>query len=124
MRSMTMPTALAELRAHLQKKLDDCCRLVDDLSAEHRIACANRDVAYAELRGIDAAVEAYADKEPPPTTAKRRRNIKELAAVEIAQTPGWSGMSRDERIRYLCKQLRCKPSQAEAAMRVNDGRAE
>ena len=123
---MTMPPALAEHRAHLQQTLDDCRREVDILTESLRTACANRDVMLGELHGIDAAIEAYAGQEQTPVAPKRqRRNIKELAAVEIAQTPGWPGMSRDERVRYLCKQLRCKPSQAEAALRAQaDGRAE
>ena len=114
---MTLPPALAEHRAHLQQK-------VGNLTEELRAASAKRDEMIAEIRGIDAAVEAYADQKPLVASRRRRRNIKELAAVEIAQTPGWAGMSRDERVRYLCKQLRCKPSQAEAALRANDGRAE
>ena len=122
---MTMPPALAEHRAHLQQTLDDCCREVDILAESLNTACANRDAVLAEIRGVDKTLELPGANKPAVVAKRQRRNIKELAAAEIAQTPGWPGMSRDERVRYLCKQLRCKPSQAEAALRARaDGRAE
>ena len=125
--STELPPALAERRAELNRAID-----ADNEAAEHlrdKIAevLRNRDAAASELRGINAAIEAFGSVALPvePSNgaekpARRpRRDIRAMVKQEMALQFGPAEFSGEYFTpAAIATRLGCRVAQVEAALRL------
>ena len=119
------PPALAERRAELHRRIDADNEAAEHLRDKIKEVLHNRDDARAELRGIDAAIEAFEgvvlnqvadtayDEMPLNKTRRPRRDIRAMVK-EIRANPAASGMTAEG----IAREIGCRVSQVEAALRL------
>lgn len=119
-----IPPVLAERRADLLRAIDADNEAAEHLRDKIKEVLHNRDAALAELRGLDAAIEAFradisdqaADASydmPLNKTRRQRRDIRAMVR-EIRDNPACAGMTSEG----IAREIGCRVSQVEAALRL------